>query len=178
MGRSKSANFLVTGHWSNECRKEASKFCDANIVSDSAENNFTLIDDPVEWNIKPDAAFFHYCDNETANGLELVDFPYQMVPQSQILIADMSSSIATRRIDWDNYGVVYASAQKNLGAAGLTVVFVRRDLIGRKWMQTPTLCDWELFSNSQNGFFNTPSVYSVYITGLNVQHLIAKGGVE
>lgn len=94
------------------------------------------------------------------------------------MVSDMSSSIATRRIDWTKHGVVYASAQKNLGASGLAVVFVRRELLGMQLPKTPALCDWALFASSQTGLYNTPSVYSVYVTGLNVEYMLAKGGVD
>lgn len=84
----------------------------------------------------------------------------------------MSSDIGSRVVDWNKYGVVYAGAQKNLGAAGVTVVIVREDLLGKHASDTPFVFDWQLYDKSPDGFFNTPATYPIYITGLNVAHML------
>lgn len=90
----------------------------------------------------------------------------------------MSSDIGSRKIDWTKFGVVYAGAQKNLGAAGCTVAIVREDLLGKEQKDTPFIMDWALFDRSPNGHFNTPATYPIYVTGLNVAHMIKNGGVS
>lgn len=94
------------------------------------------------------------------------------------VVCDMSSDIGSRKVDWTKYGMVYAGAQKNLGAAGVTVVIVREDLVGKQHKDTPFLLDWQLFDRSPNGFFNTPATYPVYVTGLNIAHMIKNGGLS
>jgi phosphoserine aminotransferase len=89
----------------------------------------------------------------------------------------MSSDIGSRKIDWSKYGVIYAGAQKNLGTAGCTVVIIREDLIGGQAKDTPFLLDWNLFDKSPNGYFNTPACYPIYVTGLNLAHMIDNGGL-
>ena len=90
----------------------------------------------------------------------------------------MSSNICTKKIDWGRYDVVYAGAQKNLGPAGLTVVIVKKDLLRQQLKNTPDMIDWDLFNKSQNTFYNTPCCWAIYVCGLNVQHLIARGGID
>jgi len=93
------------------------------------------------------------------------------------IVCDMSSDIGSRKIDWNRFGCVYAGAQKNLGAAGCAVVIVREDLIGKHHADTPYLLDWELHTKSPDQFFNTPATYPIYVTGLNLEHMIKQGGV-
>jgi phosphoserine aminotransferase len=90
----------------------------------------------------------------------------------------MSSDIGSRKVDWNKYGMVYAGCQKNLGAAGATLVVVREDLIGHQAKDTPYMLDYSLFDRSPNSYFNTPSTYSIYITGLNVAHMLKQGGLD
>ena len=87
------------------------------------------------------------------------------------VVCDMSSDIGSRIIDWDNFGVIYAGAQKNLGTAGCTVVIIREDLIGHQSPDTPFILDWQLFDQSPNSYFNTPACYPIYVTGLNIAHM-------
>lgn len=93
------------------------------------------------------------------------------------VVCDMSSDIGSRKIEWDKYGVIYAGAQKNLGAAGVTVVIIREDLIGNQAPDTPFILDWNLFDKSPDSYFNTPATYSVYVTGLNIAHMRKNGGL-
>ena len=90
----------------------------------------------------------------------------------------MSSNIGTRPVDWNRYGMVYAGVQKNIGPAGSTVAIIREDLISKPMEKTPILCDWDIFNRAPQTFFNTPSCYSIYVCGLNLEHMIKQGGVE
>jgi len=94
-----------------------------------------------------------------------------------VVVCDMSSDIATRVINWDNYGVVYAGGQKNLGPAGVTVVIIREDLIGHHHPDTSYLQEWELNLNSPGEYFNTPATYPIYVAGLNIAHMLKEGGL-
>ena len=98
-------------------------------VANNSQLGYKTCTDPSEWNINPDARYFHYCDNETIHGLEYNEFPFENVPEGMTIVADMSSNIATKRLNWTRLGVVYAGASKNLGPAGVTIVIVRKDLI-------------------------------------------------
>lgn len=141
------------------------------------ESGWTTLKDPSEWNIDQSAPYFVYVDNETANGFEFNDFPFEVIPEGQLLISDMSSNITTKPIDWTKYAAIYAGAQKNLGPSGMTLVVVREDLLGKKRADTPYMLDWELFANSPNQDFNTPATWPIYVAGLNFKHMIAEGGV-
>ena len=128
-----------------------------------------------QWQVDPEASYFHYCDNETIHGVEFNDFPFDKIPEGVTLVADMSSNFATRPIDWSKHGVVYAGAQKNLGPAGVCVVVVREDLVGNQRPDTPILFDWKLFRDAPTKFFNTPACYPIYVTGLNLAHMNKHG---
>ena len=173
-----NANYLTTGYWTEQAIAEAKKYCTPNEVASSVDINWKTVPQPETWNIDPSGQFFHYCDNETIQGVEYNDFPYENVPENMTIVADMSSNIATKKLNWDRLGVVYAGASKNLGPAGATIVIIRKDLIPGHMKQTPILCDWDLFSNAQNTFLNTPPCWTIYMCGLNFQYMLQKGGLE
>ena len=124
-GEQQTANYLTTGTWSAGAIKEAKKYCNANEVASNIPNGYKTLASSDEWNIAQDAKFFHFCDNETIQGFEFNNFPFDKIPEGQVLVSDMSSNFCTREIDWSKYGVVYAGAQKNVGPAGVTFVIVR-----------------------------------------------------
>jgi phosphoserine aminotransferase len=136
---------------------------------------FTTLPDPSNWHIDPEAAYFHYCDNETVHGVEFQEFPYDKVPSGQILVSDMSSNMCTRPIHWEKLGVVYAGAQKNVGPSGMTIVIVREDLIGHQDPKTPLMCDWRVMRDAPNQFHNTPACWPIYVAGLNIAHMKKNG---
>ena len=105
------------------------------------------------------------------------NFPFDKIPDGQVLVSDMSSNLCTRAIDWSKFGVVYAGATKNVGPAGVTFVIVRNDLIPGHRSDTPLLCDWETYSKAANTFHNTPSCWSIYICGLNLAYMLEQGGL-
>ena len=149
--------------------------------------NYTKMTKSSEWKkIHPNASFVHYCQNETVHGYQFKDgldddqsthFPFHLVPQGVPVVCDMSSDIGARPIDFTKFGVIYAGAQKNLGTSGCTVVIIREDLIGKQAKDTPFLLDWNLFDKSPNGYFNTPACYPIYVTGLNLAHMVENGGL-
>lgn len=181
--------FFTTGSWSERCIIEAAKFIPADKlieVTNLKEYGYNQMSDPSTWNIDPEASFFHICMNETVQGLEIAEkpFPWHLIPNDVVVIGELSSNIGTYEVDWDRFGVVYASAQKNMGPAGCAIVIVNKALLGHCDPDTPGLSDWTANWNStvEQGcapqYFNTPPVWSIYITGLNVRYMLARGGLD
>ena len=167
------ADYVLTGQWSKKAIAEAKRYCDVNVIATPEEQQFTTVPDQAGWNLDLDAAYLHYTPNETIVGVE---FPF--VPETNVpLVADMSSNILSRQIDVSKYGVIYAGAQKNMGCAGMAVVIVRDDLIGKANEKMPIMMDYK--THADNGsMYNTPPTYSWYIAGLMFEWLKAKGGIQ
>jgi phosphoserine aminotransferase len=164
------ADYVATGEWSNKAIKEAKAFCDVHIAASSEDKKFTYA--PKEWDVRKDAAYVHFCSNETIGGVE-----YHSVPQSPVpIVADASSHFMSRPIEVAKYGLIYAGAQKNVGPAGLTIVIVREDLIGSAEKHTPSVMDYKKQAEAES-MLNTPPTYSIYIAGLVFKWLKALGGV-
>jgi len=168
-GKSK-ADYISTGEWSKKAIKEAKAFCDVHIAASSEDRNFSYA--PKSWDLRKDAAYVHYCSNETIGGVE-----FHQVPKAEIpLVADASSHFLSRPIEVAKFGLIYAGAQKNVGPAGLTIVIVRDDLLGHVLKGTPSVMDYKLQAESDS-MLNTPPTYSMYIAGLVFKWLKALGGV-
>ena len=167
------ADYVLTGQWSKKAVAEARRYCDVNVVSDTSATNFTTVEDQSKWSTSSDAAYLHYTPNETIVGVE---FPF--IPETDVpLVADMSSNILSKQIDVSKYGVIYAGAQKNVGAAGLTIVIVREDLIGNAMDNMPAMMNYQTFSDNDS-MYNTPPTYSWYIAGLVFQWIKKQGGIK
>jgi len=164
------ADYVSTGEWSKKAIKEAKGFCDVHIAASSEDQNFTYA--PKNWNVRKDAAYVHYCSNETIGGVEFHRTPKAELP----LVADMSSHFLSRPIEVAKFGLIYAGAQKNVGPAGLTIVIVREDLLGNVAKGTPSVMDYKLQADADS-MLNTPPTYSMYIAGLVFKWLKALGGV-
>ncbi len=181
-GEKKTANYLTTGAWSESAIKEAKKFCTPHEVWADSGSKFTQVPSPDTWNIDKDAAYFHYCDNETIHGVEFPgasSFPFDVVPEGMDIVCDMSSNFCSRPVNWDKYGVVYAGAQKNVGPAGVCISVIRDDLIGTKMRKdTPLLFDWKQFRDAPTKFHNTPACYPIYVCGLNLAYMKRIGGLQ
>jgi len=177
----KIANLMVTGMWSNQNYDEMQKHCTVNLVANTwTDNDCTKCVSYDKWNIHPDASFFYFCTNETVHGFRFDQdsFPWHMVPKDQVIVGDFSSNIGTEPIRWEKFGVVFAGAQKNLGPAGCTVIIVREDLLGHAEKDVPVLCDWTLHEKSPDTYYNTPAVFPMYVTGINVSYMNQMGGLE
>jgi phosphoserine aminotransferase len=164
------ADYVATGEWSKKAIKEAKAFCDVHIAASAEDKNFTYA--PKNWNLRKDAAYVHYCSNETIGGVEFHQTPKTEIP----LVADMSSHFLSRPIEIAKFGLIYAGAQKNVGPAGLTIVIVREDLLGKAAKGTPSVMDYKLQAEAES-MLNTPPTYSMYIAGLVFKWLKALGGV-
>jgi phosphoserine aminotransferase len=168
-------DYIVTGQWSEKSYVEAKKYGDPRAIVDMKATKYTEISDPSSWNIREDARYLYYCDNETVNGVE-----FQYVPDSHgvPLIADMSSNFMSRHVDVDKYAVIYAGVQKNLGPAGNTVVIVDEKYLGKyEHPMTPIYCSWKTAADA-GSMYNTPSCFSIYVMGLYLKYTKERGGVK
>lgn len=168
-----TADYAVTGGWSKRSVEDASAYGKINVVTSTEADQYTYVPEFTGWKLNKDAAYLHICTNETMSGVEFDGLPDAAdVP----IVADMSSHILSRQIDVSQYGVIYAGAQKNIGPAGLCIVIVREDLLGRASPLTPAVFNWKTQSENQS-MINTPPTYSIYIAGLVFEWLLAQGGV-
>ena len=168
-----SADYVDTGEWSKKSIKEARKYGQVNVAASAADSGYTTIPARNTWQLDPDAAYVHICSNETIGGVEYPTTPdVGNVP----LVADMSSSILSRPVDVARYGLIYGGAQKNIGPAGLTIVIVRDDLLGKALPATPTAFDYKVLADNDS-MYNTPPTYAIYIAGLVFHWIKAQGGL-
>ncbi|MGB9991033.1 3-phosphoserine/phosphohydroxythreonine transaminase [Pseudoduganella rhizocola] len=163
-------DFIQTGSWSSKSVKEAMRYAKVNV----AAQGVTSVPPQSEWKLTPGAAYLHMCTNETIDGVEIDFVP--TVHGDTPLVADMSSHILSRQVDVSKYGVIFGGAQKNIGPAGVTLVIVREDLIGRAMPICPSAFDWKNVAENES-MYNTPPTYGIYIAGLTFQWLKKQGGV-
>ena len=158
-----AANFVLTGNWSEGSAKEAGKYCRSHIAAQAQP--YTSIPDAATWQLEAGAAYTHICSNETVCGVEFQDLPdLRALGSDAPLVVDFSSNVLSRRMDWSRVGLAFGGAQKNIGAAGLTLVLVREDLLGSAQAKNDSM-------------LNTPPTYSIYIAGLVFDWLKQQGGV-
>lgn len=168
----KRAAFMNTGAWSDKAIKEAKKFGEALVVASSKESTFNHI--PEIPAVPENIDYFYICANNTIYGTKFSEFPQTgSVP----LIADFSSCIMSEKVDVSKFGLIFAGAQKNLGPAGVCLVIIRDDLVGKAPETTPTMMNYQ--THVDNGsMFNTPPTYAIYIMGLVFQWLKKNGGID
>ncbi len=172
-GPEDTADYVLTGSWGKKAVGEARRYTNVNIAADASDTAFTTIPDPAGWQVSDAAAFLHYTPIETIVGVEFHDVPD--VSQAP-LVADMSSTILSRPVDVSRFGIIYAGAQKNIGAAGIALLIVRRDLIGHARRETPGVTDFKTMAESDS-MWNTPPTFPWYIAGLTFKWLIEQGGL-
>ncbi len=168
------ADYVLSGQFSTKAYKEGQKYGDAKAIASSKEENFTVIPTITADMVRPDADYVHVCYNNTIYGTK-----YPAVPETGDvpLVADMSSCIISEPVDVSKFGVIYAGAQKNMAPAGLTVVIVREDLLGKARPETPSMLDWQLMAENDS-MYNTPPCYSIYMAGLVYEWILSIGGLE
>ena len=169
----KRANYVCTGAWSKKAIAEARLFCDVQLAVTAENDGFTNIPAQQTWQIDTDAAYLHYTSNETIGGVE-----FQGVPDSGgcPVVVDMSSNILSKPVEVDRFALIYAGAQKNMGPAGITVVIVRKDLVGETLPSTPSMFDYR--KQADNGsMLNTPPTYNWYMLGLVLDWIKRQGGL-
>jgi len=169
-----SADYIDTGIWSRKAIEEASRFGAINVAGSAKAYDYFAIPGQNEWQLSQDAAYVHYCPNETIGGLE-----FNWVPQTGDvpLVADMSSTILSRPVDVSQFGMIYAGAQKNIGPSGLVVVIVREDLLGKARASCPTMLDYAVAAQNDS-MYNTPPTFAWYLSGLIFSWLKEQGGLE
>lgn len=168
-----AADYINTGAWSKKAIAEAKLFCEVNVAASSEAQKFTTIPAFDTWKLNKDAAYVHYTPNETIGGVE-----FHWVPDTGDvpLVVDMSSTILSRPIDVTQFACIYAGAQKNIGPAGLTLVIVRKDLLGQTVKGTPSMFDYQQHAENDS-MLNTPPTYAWYLAGLVFDWLKRKGGL-
>ncbi|CNL78811.1 phosphoserine aminotransferase [Yersinia intermedia] len=174
LGDSRSADYIDGGYWAHSAVKEAQKYCTPNVIDVTThDNGVTGIAPMKQWQLSDNAAYVHYCPNETIDGLAINEEPDF---GNKVVVADYSSSILSRPIDVSRYGVIYAGAQKNIGPAGLTVVIVREDLLGKARTELPSILDYKVLAENDS-MFNTPPTFAWYLSGLVFKWLKEQGGL-
>jgi phosphoserine aminotransferase len=167
-----TVDYINTGQWSKKAIGEAKRYCKVNVAAD-AGGNYSSTPASADIKLTSGAAYVHYTPNETIGGVE---FDYIPDTRDVPLVADMSSTILSRPIDISKYGLIYAGAQKNIGPAGLVVVIVRDDLIGKARADTPSVFDYKGVADD-NSMLNTPPTFAWYMAGLVFKWLKKKGGL-
>lgn len=171
---SKKADYIITGNWAKKAFDEAKKFGDIKAVASSEDENFSYIPKIKPNDIREDVDYIYICYNNTIYGSHYNEYPDV---GDKILVADMSSCILSEEIDVSRFGLIFAGAQKNVAPAGLTMVIVRRDLIGKARENTPVYLDYSIHA-SKNSIYNTPPCWQIYIAGEVFKYLLEIGGIK
>lgn len=164
------AAYLDTGVWASKAIKEAKKIGAVEVVASSSDKNYTYI--PKQFTVPADASYFHYTSNNTIYGTEVFDVPVSHAP----IVVDMSSDILSREINVSDFDLIYAGAQKNMGPAGATLVVVKDEILGKTGRVIPSILDYSAHI-AADSMYNTPPVFSIFVSLLNLRWLKAKGGV-
>lgn len=169
------ADYLNTGTWSQKAYKEAKRYEALGLgkVHLVAQGDGKDVPNADTWQLSEHAKYFHYCPNETIHGVQMFDVPKVTAP----IVADFSSCILSEPINVNDFGLIYAGAQKNIGPAGLTLVIVRKDLLEQASPWCPTILNYKNQADSDS-MLNTPSTYAWYLSGLVFEWLLDNGGVE
>ncbi len=164
------AGYTVTGTWAKKAAEEAKLFGDVAVLGSSADKNFSYI--PKGYSVGSDLDYFHCTSNNTIFGTQMKAFP----TTGTRLVCDMSSDIFSRQLDFTQFDLIYAGAQKNLGPAGATLVAVKKDILGQSGRPIPSMLDYQTHIDGES-MFNTPPVFSVYTSLLTLRWMKAQGGL-
>ncbi|NND33731.1 MAG: 3-phosphoserine/phosphohydroxythreonine transaminase [Saprospiraceae bacterium] len=164
------AAYLDTGSWSSKAIKEAKRYGQVEVIASSKESGYRHI--PKDYIVPNDAVYVHFTSNNTIAGTQYKSFPECSNP----LVCDMSSDILSRPVDVSRFGIIYAGAQKNMGPAGVTLVIVREDMLGKVDRDIPSMLDYQVHIKGDS-MFNTPPVFPIYVSLLTMQWLKENGGV-
>lgn len=174
MNGSGKADYIVSGQFSKKAFKEAQKYGDVKCIASSEDKNFSYIPKITREDIRPDADYVHVCFNNTIYGTK---FNYIPDTGDIPLVADMSSCIISEPVDVTKFGCIYAGAQKNMAPAGLTVVIVREDLIGKARPDIPVMLDYKTMADNDS-MYNTPPCWAIYMAKLVYEWILDMGGLE
>lgn len=170
LSENETAAYCDNGIWGSKAIKEAQLFGNVNIVASSKETNYTYINK--NFNIPSESKYLHLTSNNTVEGTQWHQFPTTSVP----LIADMSSDIFSRKIDFNSFSLIYAGAQKNMGAAGVSLVVVNKNILGKNSRKIPAIMDYQNHINA-NSLLNTPPVFAIYVALLTLRWIKKEGGL-
>lgn len=165
------ADYLDTGTWSSKAIKEVKNLGDVNVVASSKDKDYTYI--PKDYTIDENASYFHCTSNNTIRGTQMKSFPKTTIP----LVCDMSSDIFSRELDFSQFDLIYAGAQKNMGPAGTTLVIIKDELLGKTGRSIPSMLDYQIHID-KDSMYNTPSVFAVYVSMLTLEWLKDLGGIK
>jgi len=168
---SNKAAYLDTGSWSTKAIKEAKLFGDVSIIASSEKSKYDYI--PKDYTINQEYDYFHCTSNNTIYGTQIKEFKNSPIP----VICDMSSDIFSRELDFSKFDLIYAGAQKNLGPAGATLVIIKNSIVGDVSREIPSMMDYKIHMD-KSSVFNTPPVFSVYVSLLNMRWLKNNGGIK
>ena len=169
----RTADYIVTGSWSQKALKEAKKIGSTHVAFDDSENNFHRVPQQEELQFSEDPVYVHMTTNNTIYGTEFHTIPQVNAP----LVADMSSDIMARPIDAEKFSLIYAGAQKNLGPAGVTVVIIKKDFLDTAQEVNATMLKYATHAE-KNSLYNTPPCFSIYMVNLVCQWILEQGGLK
>lgn len=170
LNEGETAAFTNTGTWASRAIKEAKNFGNVDVLASSQDANFSFI--PKKYKIPASAKYMHLTSNNTIYGTQLHKFPKSPVP----IVCDMSSDFLSRPVEVQNFGLIYAGAQKNVGPAGTTIVIVKEELLGKVQRSLPTMLDYRTFIK-ENSLYNTPPVFPIYVSMLTLRWIKKSGGL-
>lgn len=174
LSKQTSADYINSGYWGQSASQESKKYCQPKLIDVTTQNNNIRGVLPMsQWELSDDSSYVHYCPNETIDGISIDESPDF---GNRVVVGDFSSTILSRPIDISRFGIIYASAQKNIGPAGLTLVIVREDLLGRARKEVPSVLNYQVISDHKS-MFNTPPTFAWYISGLVLKWLKTQGGL-
>ncbi|MEJ6002844.1 3-phosphoserine/phosphohydroxythreonine transaminase [Paucibacter soli] len=166
LSRGGKVDVVVSGSWSAKSAQEARRYADVQIAADNSADGRRQLAPAAQWRLRPDAAYVHVCSNETIDGLEFHELPdLKALGSDAPLVIDCSSHQLSRSIDWSRVGLAFGGAQKNIGPAGLTLVYVREDLLGHALPICPSAFDYKTVAEAQS-MYNTPPTFGIYVAGL------------
>ncbi len=172
MSQYKKGLYINTGVWSQKAIKEAKRYGEVSVIASSEDKNFSYIPDMENLQVPKDADYLHITSNNTIEGTRFTTLPKTSLP----IISDMSSIILSEEMNIEDYACIYAGAQKNIGPAGVAIVIIRKDLLGKEMPITPVLYNYKV-TMDEGSMYNTPPTYSIYMAGLVFKWLLQKGGV-
>lgn len=173
--KDEKVDYIISGYWSKLAAKEAKKYCLVKEINVRLKNKNNISTIPMKyWKLNKNSKYLHYCPNETADGLAIYSNPKNI--KRKIILADFSSIILSRVIDIKNYGLIYASSQKNLGISGFALVIIREDLLNQAKKKIPSILDYNILKKT-NSLYNTPCTFSFHITEMILEWLKEKGGI-
>lgn len=171
LAQNQTAAYLDTGNWASNAIKEAQNFGTINIIASSKAENYNFI--PKAYSIPEDVCYFHCTTNNTIYGTQMHEFPETKVP----VVCDMSSDIFSRDIDYSYFDLIYAGAQKNMGPAGVTLVVIKTAILGKSGREIPNILNYQKHIDAKS-MYNTPAVFAIYTSLLNLKWLKNKGGIK